>query len=66
MKKEKNSSFVAIVNNLTPSQSARLEGEIIKAKNKIAPNARATLASTNKPGGLKTILEKGQKQLGGD
>lgn len=66
MSKEKNSSFVAIVKNLTKSQSSKLQSEMIKAKNRYAPNSRATMASTNKQNGLFSILQKGQKLLGGD
>lgn len=44
---KKDQSVVATIHGLTSTQAANIQRDIIKAKDKHAPNARATMAKGN-------------------
>ena len=60
----KDKAIVAVISNLTSSQSAQLSKEIMRAKEKYAPLSRGTIASgaINSVGAL---LHRGHKRIGG-
>ncbi|GHV10552.1 hypothetical protein FACS1894219_00190 [Clostridia bacterium] len=45
---QKDQSVVAVIDGLTQTQAANITSDIIKAKNKHAPEARATAVSGNR------------------
>ncbi len=45
---KKAQSVVAVIDGLTQTQAANITSDIIKAKNKHAPDARATAVSANR------------------
>ena len=61
---KKDKSVVAVISGLTDSQAARISADIIKSKQRNAPNGRGTVAAgfTSSVGAL---LQKGTKRIGG-
>ena len=61
---KKDKSVVAVISGLTDSQAARISADIMKSKQRNAPNGRGTVASgfTSSVGSL---LQKGTKRIGG-
>ena len=63
--KKKNYSVVTVVSNLTETQASNLVSEFSKAKNKVAPNARATGGMTTKEK-VGQLLQNGRKLITGE
>lgn len=63
-KNPKDHAFVVVVDKLTKSQAGELAGEFAKAKNKVAPNARATGGMTTREN-IGKLLQGGFKKLTG-
>ena len=63
--KKKNYTVVSVVSGLTETQAGNLVGEFAKAKNKVAPKARATGGMTTKDK-VGQLLQRGLKQITGD
>lgn len=61
---KKDKAVVAVISGLTDNQAAQITKDIMKAKQKNAPNGRGTVAS-----GLMTsvgsLLQHGTKRIGG-
>ena len=59
---KKDKSVVAVISGLTDSQAARISADIMKSKQRNAPNGRGTVASgfTSSVGSL---LQKGTKRV---
>ncbi len=61
---KKDKAVVAVISGLTANQSAQITKEIMRAKEKFAPQSRGTIAS----GALSSVgalLQRGQKRIGG-
>ena len=61
---KKDKAVVAVISGLTANQSAQITKEIMRAKEKYAPQSRGTVAS----GALCSVgalLQRGQKRIGG-
>lgn len=60
---KKNKAVVAVISGLTDNQAAKISADIIKSKQKNAPNGRGTVASgfTSSVGAL---LQKHTKRIG--
>ena len=61
---KKDKSVVAVISGLTDSQGARITADIMKSKQRNAPNGRGTVASgfTSSVGSL---LTRSHKRIGG-
>ena len=61
---KKDKSVVAVISGLTDSQAARITADIMKSKQRNAPNGRGTVASvfTSSVGSL---LTRSHKRIGG-
>ncbi len=57
-------SVVAVISGLTTNQAAQISKDILKSKQKYAPNGRGTIAAgfTSSVG---TLLQKSNKKIGG-
>lgn len=61
---KKDKAVVAVISGLTANQSAQITKEIMRAKEKYAPQSRGAIAS----GALSSVgalLQRGQKRIGG-
>ncbi len=61
---KKNQAVVAVISDLTNNQAAQITKDILKAKQKYAPNARGTAAS-GLFSDIGKLLQKGNKRIGG-
>ncbi len=61
---KKNQAVVAVISGLTNNQAAQITKDIIKAKQKYAPQARGT-ASMGLMSSVGSLLQKGTKRIGG-
>ena len=59
---KKDNSVVAVLGNMTERQAAEMAKELLRAKNKIAPVGRGTIAY-GKHEDVGRLLTKGQKTL---
>lgn len=61
---KKDKAVVAVISGLTNNQAAQISKDIMKSKQRYAPNGRGTVAS-----GLMTsvgsLLQRGTKRIGG-
>lgn len=64
-KNQKNYAVVTVVTGLTKNQAGNLVGEIVKAKNKVAPNARVTGGQTTKEK-IGQLLQEGWRLITGE
>lgn len=62
-KRDKN--VVCVMAGLTDVQASKLVGEVVKAKNRIAPHSRGTAAVTTREG-IGKLLQKGAKAIQGN
>jgi hypothetical protein len=56
-----NQGLAAVIKKLTPEQAAQMTAEIIKAKNRIAPDSRGTIIAGHQRD-IGSMLEAGHKQ----
>lgn len=63
--RKKDYSVVTVVSGLTETQASKLVSEFSKAKNKVAPNARATGGMTTKEK-IGQLLQNGRKLITGE
>ncbi|MEZ3506954.1 MAG: hypothetical protein K1W10_08435 [Lachnospiraceae bacterium] len=61
---KKDKSVVAVISGLTDSQAARISADIMKSKQRNAPNGRGTVAS-GFTSSIGSLLQKGTKRIGG-
>jgi hypothetical protein len=59
---KKNQSVVAVIDGLTPTQAANIQADIIKSKNKHAPNARGIATQGNRED-VGKMLSNGQDSI---
>ena len=64
MVKKKDKTVVARIVGLTDTQTAQMMAEIIKSKQKYAPDSRGTIA-TGKEGEILSLKQKKRKRLSG-
>lgn len=62
---KKDKAVVAVISGLTSNQSAQITKEIMRAKEKYAPQSRGTVAS-GLLSSVGALLQKGQKRIGGE
>lgn len=61
---KKNQAVVAVISGLTNNQAAQITKDIIKSKQRYAPQARGT-ASSGLISNVGSLLQKGNKRIGG-
>ena len=61
---KKNQAVVAVISGLTNNQAAQITKDIMKSKQKYAPQARGT-ASTGLMSSVGSLLPRGSKRIGG-
>lgn len=61
---KKDRSVVAVISGLTSRQASQMSREIMRAKDKFAPNGRGTIA-TGVRENVGKLLQKGTKRIGG-
>lgn len=61
---KKDKAVVAVISGLTNNQAAQITKDIMKSKQRNAPNGRGTIASGFKSS-VGSLLQKGTKQIGG-
>ena len=61
---KKNQAVVAVISGLTNNQAAQITKDIIKSKQRYAPQARGT-ASSGLLSNVGSLLQKGNKRIGG-
>lgn len=61
---KKDKSVVAVISGLTDNQAARISADIMKSKQRNAPNGRGTVAS-GFASSVASLLQKGHRQIGG-
>ena len=59
----KDNVVVVVIGNLTNNQAGQMTKEILKAKNKFAPNGRGTIAACKKDDVGRLIQKGNRKQL---
>jgi len=59
---KKDQAVVAVIGDVTSNQAANIQADILKSKNRHAPNSRGTIAVANKLDIGKT-LSTGQKSI---
>ena len=57
-------AVVAVISGLTSNQAAQITKDIMRSKQKIAPNGRGTVAS-GFMSSVGSLLQKGTKKIGG-
>lgn len=61
---KKDKAVVAVISGLTNNQAAQITKDIMRSKQKYAPNGRGTVAS-GFMSSVGSLLQKGTKQIGG-
>ena len=61
---KKDKAVVAVISGLTNNQAAQIPKDIMRSKQKNAPNGRGTVAS-GFMSSVGSLLQKGTKQIGG-
>ena len=61
---KKDKAVVAVIANLTSNQAAQISKDIMRSKQKYAPQGRGTIASGFMSSGG-SLLTKGNKKIGG-
>lgn len=57
-------SVIAVISGLTNNQAAQISKDIMKSKQKYAPNGRGTIAS-GFTSNVSALLQKSNKKIGG-
>lgn len=61
---KKDKAVVAVISGLTANQSAQITKEIMRSKERFAPQSRGTIASGT-ISNVGALLQRGQKRIGG-
>ena len=61
---KKDKAVIAVLSGLTTNQAAQITKDIMRSKQKYAPNGRGTVA-TGFMSSVSSLLQKGTKQIGG-